>query len=174
MRRYAMRRLSDGVGGFVVKGPQPDITGLVFSLLEDFGGPLGMVVVEHRDRSREWVARDLERGRVIQALMTLRDLLGRGVLDLALFSSTHALEVFLDQWGTLEIRTGVWNEPRIIATLEVAGFERVDHVSPVPAEGRVEHEWSADATHRVRTIRELLGLEPAPHPDTEEENSAES
>jgi hypothetical protein len=86
-------------------------------------------------------------------------------MDLALFSSAHALEVFLDRWGTVEIRTGSWNEPRIIAVLHASGFERVDRVAPVPPESGGELEWTDEATQRVRRVRKRLGLRPAPPPE---------
>ncbi len=132
-------------------------------------GVFGVVLVEVHGPSREWSAQGLDRGRVLGALLQLRDLWGRGVVDLAVFSPTEGVELFLDRFGTLEIRTGTWNETRVKALLELEGFRPAGRLPTLPSPVADPASWDGDARERLARVRETLGLEaPAAEPEAQD------
>jgi hypothetical protein len=119
-----------------------------------------VVVVELGAETREWVARSIPRARVLEGLLSLRDLLGAGAMDVAVFSPEHGIEIFLDRWGSLEIRTGGWWEPRFRTLLEERGFRLAGGRLPaVEARSERPGRGAADPA-RVAQICDALGFDP--------------
>jgi hypothetical protein len=163
---YSVRPTPDGVLYFTARGDQPGAVHVLVETVRALTGVFGVVLVEVHGPSREWTAEGLDRGRVLGALLQLRDLWGRGLLDLAVFSPTEGVELFLDRFGTLEIRTGSWNEARVKALLGLAGFRSTRRLATLPSPVADPAPWDADARDRVARVKESLGLQaPAPEPE---------
>jgi hypothetical protein len=124
-------------------------------------GSLGIVIVEATPVAREWLAPTVKRSRILEALLSIRDLLGQGHLDIAVFSPRHGVEFFLDRFATLEIRTGSWLEPRFRAMLEAKEFRYVARLPVLPEDPRVA-EWTEEDRVRVARAREALKCRTAP------------
>jgi hypothetical protein len=92
--------------------------------------------------------------------MTLRDLWGQGGLDLAVYSSRDGIEIFLDRFGTLEVRSEAWFEPRMHALFTRRGFTRIGRLAPVPSNPPATSPGEGDEA-RVTRVRDRLGMKPA-------------
>ena len=125
-------------------------------------GELGLVVVEVHDRPREWTATAVERASVLEMLVGMRDLLGRGGLDVAVFSPDEGVEVFLDRFATLEIRCGEWNEPRFRGMLEGLGFSFDERVPSLPETYPDPVAWTEEDRSRVEELCAAVGLSAPP------------
>jgi len=158
MPSYSVRSTPDGVLYFTARGDQPGAVHVLVETVRAVTGAFGVVLVEVHGLSREWTAQGLDRGRVLGSLLQLRDLWGRGVLDLAVFSASEGVELFLDRFGTLEIRTGSWNEARVKALLELAGFRSARRLPTLPSPVADPALWDAGARNRVARVKETLGL----------------
>lgn len=154
---YSVKRHEDGVREFRVLGPHPTITQVVFDLVRELPNPMGVVLVEYGESVRELVSSTLERQQVTESLFRLRDLLGSPLMDLAVFSEAHGIEIFLDQFGLLEVRTGSWLEPRVVAMLEQLEFETVPEVTP-PVGVLEAQAPSAEQASRLQWVILHLGL----------------
>ena len=157
--RYSVRAEGAQLRRFTARGDQPHLTQVLLETARSLAGSLGMVLVEVHGRPREWTAANLDRSLLLQGLMGLRDLLGRGGLDMALFSADEAVEVFLDRFATLEIRCGGWHEPRFRGLLEAQGFARTARVSALPLCYHGAPPWTEADSRRVEEICSRLGLE---------------
>lgn len=131
--RFSVRLEDRDIRFLTARGDQPRVTQVLLEAVRELSGPLGLVIVEVQ-RVREWVVSAVPRARVLGGLVTLRDLLGQGPIDVAVFSTPMATEIFLDRWGNLEVRAGTWLEPRLRAILEYHGFREVPHLSTLPSQ----------------------------------------
>ncbi len=157
--RYSVRTQGRNLRHFTARGDQPRLTQVILEAARSLSGSLGVVLVEVHDTPREWTAIDMDRSQILEGLLELRDLLGRGGLDLAVFSSDEAVEVFLDRFGTLEIRCGGWHEPRFRGLLEGQGFAHVPALSSLPLDIPDQSRWTEEDTRRVEDVCVRLGLE---------------
>jgi hypothetical protein len=145
------------------RGDQPRITQVFLEAVQELSGPLGLVIVEVQ-RVREWVVSEVPRSRVLAGLVSLRDLLGQGPIDVAVFSTPMAMEIFLDRWGNLEVRAGTWIEPRLRAILGHHGFREVPHLSTLPSQpapSMPSHVYR----DRLLAVARDLGIDSDPDPD---------
>jgi hypothetical protein len=126
-----MRREDRDLRFLTARADQPRITQVLLETVQELTGPLGLVIVEVQ-RVREWVISSVPRPRVLAGLVCLRDLLGQGPIDVAVFSTPMGIEIFLDRWGNFEVRAGTWIEPRLRGILEHHGFREVSHLSTLP------------------------------------------
>lgn len=127
-----MRTEEDDLRFFTVRGGHLAVTDALVQLLRGLPEPMGLVLVE-ADSGCEWAgSSNLKRGQVLEAVMVLRDVLGQGPLDFAAYSQDAGTEVYLDRWGTLEIRAGSWRESILCRFLENRGFKRVARLSVLP------------------------------------------
>jgi hypothetical protein len=157
--RYFVEGGSGGLRHVTARGSRIQVTQILLDGLCAVPGPWGLVVVELGNRPREWVARSLPRSRVLEGLVTLRDLLADGGMDVAVFSADHGIEIFLDRWGVLEIRTGGWWEPRMRALLESRGFRRAGGQLPTRVNSRDSAGPGLEHSHRVARVCRELGLD---------------
>ncbi len=100
------------------------------------------------------------RPRCLAAMVSVRDLLGRGALDVAVHSRNEGVEVFLDHLGELDVRSGGWNERRfrdVFARLSF--FATEDPLAPCAGVGNAfppDPDWQS----RLAAAMETLGLVP--------------
>ena len=120
-----------------------------------------MVLVDVGGPPREWATPSVPRPAVQEGLLSLRDLLGNGLLDIAVFSSREGVEVYLDRFGTLEIRIGSWDEPRLRSLLERKGFRRVARLSVLPPSPGGMTRWTPENRQRFDVAQEFLAVEAA-------------
>ena len=171
---FSVERISNGGVRFAAAGEPVQVSQVLLDVLRILPGRVGLVVVEYREgpgyrrEPTEWIGASLERHRVLQALMSLRDLLGRSGFDVAVFSPSQGIEVFLDSLGGLEIRAEAWNEPRLLSILDHAGFRPEPSLSLSPAGPREPTLWTIEARHRLRRVRRSLGLAAGSHPGAKE------
>lgn len=158
--RFHVHGEASGAWTLTARGDGIQVSQVGIEVVRFMSPPLGIAMVEYRDRPREWVAPSVERGRVLEAFVGLRDLLGCGGFDLAVFSPTETLELFIDRSGLMEIRTGSWNEPKLRSILTACGFLETLHVPTLPVSRRAGFEWTPDQDRRVRRIHESLALQP--------------
>jgi len=135
----------------------------MFEVLGGIKGPVGMVLVDLVEPPSEWAYPALPRPIVQESLLTLRDLLGVNLLDTAVFSSREGIEVYLDRFGTLEIRTGTWDEPRLRSLLVAKGFLAVPRLSVLPPPAPDPRTWTPELRTRLETVQEVLIAEGANH-----------
>lgn len=157
--RYAVRPEGNNLRRFTARGDQPRLTQVLLDAARSLPGSLGLVLVEVHGRPREWTAVDMDRSRLLEGLFELRDLLGEGGIDMAVFSAEESVEVFLDRFATLEIRCGGWHEPRFRGLLEAQGFERLERLSSLPLSYKGAPPWPEEAARRVEEVCARLGLE---------------
>ena len=152
--------MAGGVRQFSARGEHPRVTQLLLDAVRAIPGSLGVAIVEIGDSPREWVGSGVSRAEVLESVLALRDLLGRGSLDLAVFSSHEGVEIYLDRTGLLEIRTGGTWEPRARSLLESQHFiwapRLPEALSSVPA--------NAAGRERIQAVAEFLTLRLAPAP----------
>jgi hypothetical protein len=149
-----------GVRQFSARGEHPRVTQLLLDAVRVLPGGLGIAIVELGESPREWVGTGVSRGELLEAILALRDLLGHGALDLAVFSSSEGVEIYLDRGGLLEIRASNSWEPRARSLLEAQHFvwapRLPDAWSPSPT--------SPAARDRIAAVAEFLALRIAPAP----------
>jgi hypothetical protein len=121
-----------------------------------------MVLVEVKPTPREWIVTSVPRPRILESLLSIRDLLGQGYIDLAVFSQRHGVEVFLDRLGTLEIRSGAWFEPRLRALFESQGFQETPRLSVLP-QREAPIEWIEEHEARVKAVIDDNDFRPVPY-----------
>lgn len=153
---YCVRKEPYGLLHMTARGEHSLVTQAFIEAVRAARSPLGLVLVEAQGTHPEWAIPDLKRSAVLHALMTLRDLLGRGLLDAAVFSSQEGLEVYLDRFGMLEIRAGLWEEPRLRSLLEARGFRGVAGLSVLPEAPPEETEWSTESRERYQSVQWML------------------
>jgi len=152
--------MSGGVRQFSARGEHPRVTQLLVDAIRAIPGTLGVAIVELGDSPREWVGTGVSRGEVLEGMLALRDLLGRGSFDFAAFSSSEGVEIYLDRTGLLEIRTsGTW-EPRARSLLEAQKFVWAPRLPEALSSGPV----NATARDRIQAVAEFLALRVAPAP----------
>jgi hypothetical protein len=150
-----------GLRQFSARGEHPIVTQLFLDAVRAIPGSLGVVIVELGETPREWVGTGSSRPEVLESVLALRDLLGRGALDLAVFSSVEGVEIYLDRAGILEIRTGGSWEPRARSLLENRGFRWTARLTPA---------WNPpavllpEARERLVAVTRFLGLRVATAP----------
>jgi hypothetical protein len=159
--RYTTQATGSGLRQIEARGERFQVTQVLLDGIRSVPGPWGVVLVELGPQPREWVARSLPRARVLEGLLSLRDLLAAGTMDVAVFSSERGIEIFLDRRGELEIRTGAWWEPRFRGLLEKHGFRAAGGQFPAAGSSPARRERSADPA-RVARVCGYLGLESAP------------
>ena len=157
--RFAVRSEEDDIRFFTVRGGHLPVTDALVHLLRGLPEPMGLVLVE-ADSGCEWVgSTSLKRAQVLEAVMSLRDVLGRGPLDFAAYSQEAGTEVYFDRWGTLEIRAGSWKEGMLCRFLENRGFKRTARMSVLPPKPDApESEEDAPPAHAERLARICVGL----------------
>ncbi|HET9234971.1 MAG TPA: hypothetical protein VFP10_12595, partial [Candidatus Eisenbacteria bacterium] len=122
--------VAGGVRQFSIRAEHPQITQLLLDAVRALPGPLGVAIVELGEPTREWVGTGASRPEVLEAILAMRDLLGRGSLDVAVFSGHEGVEIYLDRAGILELRVqGSW-EPRARSLLETGGFMWTARLTP--------------------------------------------
>ena len=159
--RYSVSRQEDDVRFFTARGDHPRVTQILLEGIGVVPGSWGIVVVEVTPVAREWLAPSVSRPRVLEALLSIRDLLGQGHVDIAVFSPEHGVEFFLDRFATLEIRTGSWLEPRFRALLEAKEFRYESRLPVLPKAPRVA-EWTEEDRLRLARARDALKCRTAP------------
>ena len=152
--------MSGGVRQFSARGEHPRVTQLLLDAIRSIPGTLGVAIVELGDSPREWVGTGVSRAEVLEGMLALRDLLGRGSLDFAAFSSSEGVEIYLDHTGLLEIRTGGTWEPRARSLLEAQKFVWAPRLPEALSSGPV----NAAARDRIAAVAEFLALRVAPAP----------
>ena len=150
-----------GVRQFSIRAEHPQITQLLFDAVRALPGPLGVAIVELGEPTREWVGTGASRAEVLEAILALRDILGRGSLDVAVFSGHEGVEIYLDRTGILELRVqGSW-EPRARSLLETGGFMWAARLAPA---WMPSGTLSLEARERVSAVAAFLELRVAPAP----------
>ena len=139
------------------RGDQAWITQALLDAIRSLSSPLGVVFVVVEESSTEWIASPVRRQKVLEGLVTIRDLLGTGGVDLAVFSSTEGIEIFLDRSGTLEFRYEPWWEPRLRSILGEQGFRLVPRL-PTPSQSSEETIWSPEESARLDFVRSSFGM----------------
>ena len=152
--------LAGGVRQFSARGEHPRVTQLLLDAVRAIPGTLGVAIVELGESPREWVGTGVARAEVLESVLALRDLLGRGTLDLAVFSSHEGVEIYLDRTGLLEIRTGGTWEPRARSLLEAQHFVW----APRLPEALGHEPANVAARDRIGAVAEFLALRLAPAP----------
>jgi hypothetical protein len=153
---YCVRKEPFGLLHVTARADHSVLTQALLEAVRSTRSPLGLVMVEAEGPHAEWAVPDLKRSAVLHALVALRDLLGRGLLDVAVFSSPEGFEVYLDRLGTLEIRAGLWEEPRLRSLLEGQGFRGVPGLSVIPEHRPEEVEWSEESRERYWNVQHML------------------
>jgi hypothetical protein len=152
--------MAGGVRQFSARGEHPQVTQLLLDAVRAIPGSFGVAIVELGESPREWVGTGVLRAEALEGILALRDLLGRGSLDLAVFSSSEGVEIYLDRTGLLEIRTsGTW-EPRARSLLEAQRFTW----APRLPDGLSSGPANAVARERIAAVAEFLTLRIAPAP----------
>ena len=129
-------------------------------MIRSLSGRPGVVWVEYAERPEEWAASEVALSTLLAAMVSVRDLLGREAMDMAVYSRNEGVEVFLDHLGELEVRSGSWNESRFRAVLERVGFRCAEDIFlPGTAEAVREPLDPAWRT-RLAEARDMLGLAP--------------
>jgi hypothetical protein len=161
---YTAEIEENGPRFLMARGDLPRVTQAFFDAIRTVTGSLGVVLVEVTPTPREWLVPSVPRARILEGLVSIRDLLGTGHLDVAVFSHRNGVEFFLDRFGTLEIRTGSWLEPRLRGILESRRFEKVSHLATLPSLSD-PIEWTDEHRDRVSLVRSALGCRPVPPRD---------
>jgi hypothetical protein len=156
--QYEVQCQSKGIILVRARGPQAQLAQVVFGLIQQFPSPLGLVLVEYRPQPREWLSAYMSRGRTLEALFRIRDLLGNAPMDLAIVSPPLGVEIIVDHLGVLEIRAAEWNEAMFRKALDDA------HFSESPSLGRTPEQepphWRIHQ-ERIRQFVVELRLKPA-------------
>jgi len=150
---YSVRKEPYGLLHVTARAEHPLVTQALIEAVRAARSPLGLVLVEAEGTHREWAVPRLKRTAVLHALVTLRDLFGTGLLDVAVFSSQEGLEIYLDRFGTLEIRAGSWEEPRLRSLLEAQGFQGVVGLSALPEESPPGAVWNEESRERYANVQ---------------------
>ena len=119
-----------GVRQFSIRAEHPQITQLLLDAVRALPGPLGVAIVDLGEPTREWAGTGASRAEVLEAILAMRDLLGRGSLDVAVFSGHEGVEIYLDRAGILELRVQSSWEPRARSLLESGGFMWAARLTP--------------------------------------------
>jgi hypothetical protein len=150
---FSVRKEPYGPLHLTARAEQPLVTQALLEAVRAARSPLGLVLVEAEGAHREWAVPRLQRTLVLHALVTLRDLFGVGLLDVAVFSPQEGLEIYLDRFGTLEIRAGSWEEPRLRSLLEGRGFQGVVGLSMLPQELPAPTAWNEESRERYAHVQ---------------------
>lgn len=153
---FTAHMVAGGVRQFTARGDQPLASQLLLDAVRALPGTLGLVIVDLCEPPREWIGGNLTRVQVLEGLLALRDLLGQGAMDVAVFSSGEGVEIFLDRSGVLEIRTGGSWEPRARSLLESRGFRWVSTFPDSPAEN--VRPATPLTRERIAAVSEFLDL----------------
>jgi hypothetical protein len=153
---FTAQIVTGGVRQFCARGDQPLVFLGLMDCVRALPGPLGIVIVDLGESPREWVGNSLSRVQILEGLLALRDLLGQGAMDVAVFSSEEGVELFLDRSGTLEIRTGGWWEPRARSLLEGRGFRWVSSLAPTWSTAPVP--LTPEARERINAVCAFLDM----------------
>lgn len=150
----------DSMCEFIVRGPRPRVVSTLFSAIQGLSGTPGFALVELADAApREWVTGAVPKAKLLAGLLGIRDLLGAGRLDIAVFSPSEAEELHLDRLGTLEVRAGDWRETSWTRTLVGQGYGVVEQLPALPTDAPLPEPWPADGTTRVQAVIADLDLE---------------
>jgi hypothetical protein len=152
--------MAGGVRQFSARGEHPRVTQLLLDAVRAIPGSFGVAIVELGDSPREWVGTGVLRGEALEAILALRDLLGRGSMDLAVFSSSEGVEIYLDRTGLLEMRTGGTWEPRARSLLDAQHFTWAPRLPEALSSGPA----NAASRDRIAAVAEFLTLRVAPAP----------
>ena len=156
---YAVSGGEDGVRTLAARGKRTLVGETFFQAATRLRGPLGLVLVEDHGAPREWTSADEGRAVILEALLQLRDLLGRGGMDVGLFSAVEGVELFLDRFGSLDVRCVSWRESEMRRILDGLGFRRVPRISVVPSPDRDRTPWSPEDHSRFARVRNELGMQ---------------
>jgi hypothetical protein len=128
-----------------------------FDLVSYLPSPLGVVMVDYMPEPREWSSGLLGKRKVQEQLLSVRDLLAQSFVDVAVVCPALAVEIVLERSGVLEIRSGKWNESRIVGVLEHSGLIETAHLHDRPAwaEPGTILEQDRDRLRQFRTGLEL-------------------
>ena len=153
--------VAGGVRQFSIRAEHPQITQLLLDAVRALPGPLGVAIVDLGEPAREWVGTGASRAEVLEAILAMRDLLGRGSLDIAVFSGHEGVEIYLDRAGLLEFRVQSSWEPRARSLLETGGFMWAARLTPAWAPAGT---LTMEARERVSAVAAFLELRVAPTP----------
>jgi len=156
--RFAVRFETDGAVTLNATAPPGRLVPVVLNQVGDWSGPVGMAMVVYRPEPEEWVAAGVPRARALEGLLHIRDLIGAGGLDLAMFSELEALSIYVDRFGLLEARGLGDGVAGLGARLAAAGFTKVARVSTIPRVPIPGYVWSDEDRTRVSGVVELLQL----------------
>lgn len=158
--RYRVRTEPGGIVHFAARGDHPRITQAFLDVVRSLSGRPGVVLVEYGERPVEWVASEVSPAALLAAMVSVRDLLGRGTLDVAVHSRNEGVEVFLDHLGELDVRSGGWNERRFHEVFtRLSFFAAEDPLAPCAGVGNAfppDSDWQS----RLAAAIETLGLFP--------------
>ena len=158
--RYRVRTEPGGVVHFAARGDHPRITQAFLDVVRSLSGRPGVVLVEYGERPTEWVAAEVSPAALLAAMVSVRDLLGRGALDVAVHSRNEGVEVFIDHLGELDVRSGSWNERRFRDVFSRLAFLATeDPLPPSEAAGKAL-ALDPDRQTRLTAAVETLGLAP--------------
>lgn len=157
---YRVRTEPGGIVHFAARGDHPRITQAFLDVVRSLSGRPGVILVEYDERPTEWVASEVAPAALLAAMVSVRDLLGRGAIDVAVHSRNEGVEVFLDHLGELDVRSGSWNERRFRDVFTRLAFFATE--DPLPLRAGVANEFPADPDWRSRLAAavETLGLVP--------------
>jgi hypothetical protein len=157
---YRVRAEPGGILHFAARGDHPRVTQAFLDVVRSLSGRPGVVLVEYGERPTEWVASEVAPSALLAAMVSVRDLLGRGAVDVAVHSRNEGIEVFIDHLGELDVRSGSWNERRfrdVFARLSF--FATEDPLPPCAGVGEALPPES-DGQSRLAAAVETLGLVP--------------
>jgi len=154
---FAVRVITPETRYVTVRADGPRLIQIVIELVRNLPQPLGVALVAYRAEPEEWVHGTVGRGRVLEMLLGLGDLTGRGHFDLAIFSQAQEMEIILDRYGVLEVRGASWNLPHIRGAALAAGLEERKSISPIPG-AAPPPIWDSATTQRVAHLRDWLEL----------------
>jgi hypothetical protein len=149
-----------GIVHFAARGDHPRITQAFFDVVRSLSGRPGVILVEYGARPVEWVATEVSPAALLAAMVSVRDLLGRGALDVAVHSRNEGVEVFLDHLGELDVRSGSWNEHRFRDMFARLAFFATEDPLPPRAGAGTAFPPALDGQSRLAAAVEALGLVP--------------
>jgi hypothetical protein len=156
---YRVRTESGGIVHLAARGDHPRITQAFFDVVRSLSGRPGVILVEYGERPVEWVASEVSPAALLAAMVSVRDLLGRGAIDGRPLAN-EGIEVFLDHLGELDVRSGSWNERRFRDVFTRLAFFATE--DPLPPSAGDANEFTPDPDWRSRLAAavETLGLVP--------------
>ncbi len=157
---YRMRAEPGGIVRFAARGDHPRVTQAFFDVVRSLSGRPGVILVEYGERPVEWVASEVSPAALLAAMVSVRDLLGRGAVDVAVHSRNEGIEVFLDHLGELDVRSGSWNERRFHEVFTRLAFFATEDPLPSRADRGTAFPPDPDWQSRLAAAVESLGLVP--------------